>query len=388
MLMTSRSSLLWHLGQTTSSIFSKVLLLHIAVFFIILMGLSCTDSGNEQISLPIDTLFITDSIGTAEGDSNYTFGSVYDIELGPAGNIFVLDVSKSHVSVFSPDGEFIQSVGRQGSGPGELNIPGFFTVTGDGSIYIIDSTYFVKYSNDGNLLVQKELGMNERPLWVEPIGSCNILGILSEYDIRDEEHFIVNRLALWSDTTPETPSVYFFEQEHDLNHGDFATNITRIDYFPMLFTGNTEKIYLAPNPVTDSFIYSFDLTGTACDTINLDYEQVERTAQELLDEKVFIEQSVLINSFGQLSIEWEPCLHRPMIKAMGIDANGNLWIQRGNELTPVFDILDSSGNVIAVASLPDKEDAIYWKFEISPQGLIAVPQDPEEYQVIYQFATK
>ncbi|NOQ22074.1 MAG: hypothetical protein GQ565_05415 [Candidatus Aegiribacteria sp.] len=151
----------------------------------------------------------------------------------------------------------------------------------------------------------------------------------------------------------------------------------------MLFAGNSKTVYLAPDPQTEPFIYAFDLNGSPCDTIYLPYEQVKRTPDELNDEKVFIEQSVRINSFGQLSIDWDPFPYRPLIKALGTDADGNLWVQRGDELTPVFDILDSSGSVLFTAVLPSRDDAIYWKFRMTPQGIVAFPQDPEEYQVVY-----
>ncbi len=370
------------------------IIIRIMVLIIVILsgifGASCADCGPdpETETSVIKTLFITDSIGLAEGDSNYVFGAVYDIAIGPTGNIFVLDVGKCHVSVFSPEGEFIQHIARSGPGPGELNIPGFFTVLGDGSVYIVDANFVVKYSPEGELLAQKQTDMIDKPLWIQPIGSNDLLGVLSEYDIRDEGHFIVNRLSLWRDTTPEMPLVCFYEQEHNLSYGDFATNITRIDYFPMLFTGNNETVFLAPKPQTDPVIYSFDLSGTPCDTIFLSYEQVERTPDELSDEKVFIEQSVRINSFGQMLIDWEPDLYRPMIKAIGIGPDGNLWVQRGNQLTPVFDILDCHGTVLFTAVLPSRQDAIYWKFRITPQGIVAFSQDPEEYQVIYQFQLK
>ncbi|NOQ21890.1 MAG: hypothetical protein GQ565_04460 [Candidatus Aegiribacteria sp.] len=77
-----------------------------------------------------------------------------------------------------------------------------------------------------------------------------------------------------------------------------------------------------------------------------------------------------------------------MIKSLGIGCNGNLWVQRGNELTPTFDLISRDGEIIGTAVLPGRQDALYWHFEIDPSGIIAFDKNPEDYQRIFILQTE
>lgn len=59
-------------------------------------------------------------IGTAAGEPEYQFGQIAGIAAGSGGRIFVLDQQGRHIKVFSPDGRYERTLGRPGSGPGEL----------------------------------------------------------------------------------------------------------------------------------------------------------------------------------------------------------------------------------------------------------------------------
>ncbi len=359
-----------------------------AVLFIV----ACTSAPEEvQAVALLDTftLSVVDSIGVSAGDSNYVFGAVYAIENGPDASVFMLDACDNTIAQYDSSGVFVRLFGGAGSGPGELNMPGYFTVNDRGTPYVIDANCFVMYNSDGSLLLQKNLSQIEHPQSVEAMPNGQILGVLSEYDIRDEdEHFIVNRIALWQDSTPESPIVYFHAEEYDLSHGDFMTNITKIDYFPMLFTGYGDYVYIASDPVHNPVIYKYDLAGVCVDTLTLPYVVVPKTEQELLDEKLFIEHAVYTNSFGNVSLEWEPEPNKPMIKSLGIDSTGCLWVQRGNEPTPTFDIISLDGEIVGIASLPSRDDTSYWHFEIDSYGIIAYDKDPEDYQRIFIIEAK
>lgn len=60
-------------------------------------------------------------IGTAEGEPEYQFGQINGIDVGADGRIYVYDQQAREVRVFGPGGEFIASMGKAGSGPGELS---------------------------------------------------------------------------------------------------------------------------------------------------------------------------------------------------------------------------------------------------------------------------
>lgn len=49
---------------------------------------------------------------------------------GPDGNYYLLDWNGSQVTVFSPDGKYLRSIGQPGDGPGELRIPIYLSFNG------------------------------------------------------------------------------------------------------------------------------------------------------------------------------------------------------------------------------------------------------------------
>jgi hypothetical protein len=55
-----------------------------------------------------------------EDDDEVLLGIVTSVMSGPDGNIYVLDAQLMEVKVFSPDGELVGTLGRQGQGPGEF----------------------------------------------------------------------------------------------------------------------------------------------------------------------------------------------------------------------------------------------------------------------------
>lgn len=63
------------------------------------------------------------SIGAAEGDPEYEFGTIHDLEIDEQGDIYVLDWQARRVSVYDPTGVFLTSFGRRGGGPGEFEDP-------------------------------------------------------------------------------------------------------------------------------------------------------------------------------------------------------------------------------------------------------------------------
>jgi hypothetical protein len=55
-----------------------------------------------------------------EDDDDVLFGRLSQIVQDAEGNIYVLDSQLTEIQVFSPSGEFLRTVGRQGEGPGEF----------------------------------------------------------------------------------------------------------------------------------------------------------------------------------------------------------------------------------------------------------------------------
>jgi hypothetical protein len=91
------------------------------------------------------------SIGT-EDDENYRFYRVRDIEVDIQGSIYVVDMSNYRIQKFNRNGNYIQTIGRQGQGPGEFELPTKIRINETtGNIYVKDQAFGIEiFDKHGN----------------------------------------------------------------------------------------------------------------------------------------------------------------------------------------------------------------------------------------------
>ena len=94
-------------------------------------------------------------IGTFGGDLNYQFGQVGAIALNSGGEILVSDNQAHEVRVFSPAGTYLRTVGRPGSGPGELGLGQLNVLVAPGDTLLVPdqrNRRINRYAPDGTSL--------------------------------------------------------------------------------------------------------------------------------------------------------------------------------------------------------------------------------------------
>lgn len=77
-------------------------------------------------------------IGAVEGGDPYVFGRVTAVVTGADGRIYVADAQAAEIRVFSPAGEFLSRLGRDGEGPGEFRDVSGLGIAPDGGIAALD----------------------------------------------------------------------------------------------------------------------------------------------------------------------------------------------------------------------------------------------------------
>jgi len=78
------------------------------------------------------------TIGVKEGDENYMFGNQVFVNVGDEGNFYVTDQDKKIVRKYDSSGNFLQSIGRPGQGPGEFQEMSELRFNSEGNIYLND----------------------------------------------------------------------------------------------------------------------------------------------------------------------------------------------------------------------------------------------------------
>jgi len=95
-------------------------------------------------SVPMDKPATVDmeelwELGGETDDEDEFFGIIADIEIDEAGNVYLLDSQLSEVKIYTADGEYLRSIGREGEGPGEFRRPSAIFFTKDGNIGVMQT---------------------------------------------------------------------------------------------------------------------------------------------------------------------------------------------------------------------------------------------------------
>ena len=365
------------------------------------LGVSCQGEGIHPESnssefnadnADLCTLTVVDSIGVELGDSNYVFGALGEVDIGPNGDIFMVDWMKCTVFRYSSDGEFVQRIGRRGSGPGEMLQPFFMTVMDDGSICVDDSELgWMRFNSAGQIVSTSLLpGQVPRPWFFKAMDSLNVIGMLSELSREDNFLLTDKRICTWNADDPDSVITEYYSRQYSIEIGDdyllSMNDMVEIDYFPMVFTAGDSFVCIAPEPRAEPVLLLFHEDGSAMDTLNLPYPEVVRTEEEILERKQYVEELFYARSRHTHQVDWEPFPNKPMISDLGVDSLNRIWVQRGFEQDPTFDLYDVSGELLMTAVLPGRDDTDHWKFNISRRGILAVPEDPESYYSVYMIS--
>ena len=78
------------------------------------------------------------SIGNEENE-NYVFHRVTGISVDSEGNILILDSGNFRLQKYNKNGKYLQTIGRQGQGPGEFESPTSLYIDAKDNLYIEDS---------------------------------------------------------------------------------------------------------------------------------------------------------------------------------------------------------------------------------------------------------
>lgn len=88
-------------------------------------------------TLDRESLTLTQDLLVSETE-NFFFGSIRGVDVAPDGRMIVGDSDANHLKVLRPNGTLIDSVGREGQGPGEFQFLGRTEVSAADSVYVHD----------------------------------------------------------------------------------------------------------------------------------------------------------------------------------------------------------------------------------------------------------
>jgi len=195
------------------------------------IGVSSNDPSVEYPEVDV-WLTIVDSIGVENGDSNMVLGRPVVSTWMPGDRIAVLDLQKCNVSIFSSNGEYLTSVGRQGSGPSEFLIPSWLSITPSGGMAISDAMGGSISFFDSTLVYTGKLNgfFPSPPTNTVFLNDTIFAGIMPDYEMKDDNIIAGFSVALWS-TGSVDPEMFYYRDLVAFNPEEIFSHETNMPVF-------------------------------------------------------------------------------------------------------------------------------------------------------------
>lgn len=157
------------------------------------------------------------AVGGFDAPDWATFGQISNVAFDARGHLFVLDGQTNLVTEIDAAGEFAQTIGREGQGPGELSSPFAFTLTSEGGVAIFDLGHrgWVVYDADGEFVGNVAVDMGEVGLPGSDVVPHPLGGAVGSVGGRIRMNGPGSSPAEEEEAAPSRPVTYFALSEDD-----------------------------------------------------------------------------------------------------------------------------------------------------------------------------
>jgi hypothetical protein len=264
-------------------------------------------------------------VGT-DADSEVIFGVISGLDVDASGNVYVVDRQLTIVSKFSPEGEYLGPLGREGDGPGEYRRIGYIFAIGPEEMAVMQRMpgKIVTLTTTGlpGRTIELPAGLTETPAYFfSGQASGDDVFILSNQMQREGDEFtLIRSLVRISSAGEEIARMSEVHQETNLS--DFK--VEEKSQSPVIWA-------VAPNGhvyLSDEFdayrIREYDSTGQLVNTIERQYEHRRRNSKEM-DENT-PRMAVQSQQGDRVDAEGTPSTTDRDLQALFVRPDGALWV--------------------------------------------------------------
>lgn len=357
----------------------------LSTIFMILIGCGASESPPELPEIEYK-LVITDSIGVESGDAEYILGWPVSPTYTPHGNIAILDRMKHAAFIYTPEGEFIRTIGQEGSGPGEFHLPSSLAFYSDGRLLIGDQ--------DGIALFDSSYELMETMTWplltpsiVSALDSGGFIGTESSPRMEEDGLFVVSTLVRWDGE--QEPSVEYFTVEFEWDVDDNVIDFTKSRGRSYLScAARSGRVFYSQSSIDKFVIHGCEPDGTHFLLIEDDnVHRIRKTEDELqaeLEALYSLVNSMTGGSPRPFEVKLDP--YKSIIRDMFIIDEEMLWVRLGCYPGIIFSVYDFSGEILFHAKVEytgNPVDLNSWVITGDEHGFLRYNQSHDQYQRVY-----
>jgi len=337
-------------------------------------------------------LVVVDSIGVEFGEDEYMLALPTDPTYSPDGRIFVVDRLKHNVMVYSPEGEFLHSIGREGEGPGEFNMPSTVELLPDRSVLITSSGGYAVFDSTFSFIEQYLATGYSMMSIREILDDRSFIGTKMSLHVVETGPVSTTTLGRW-ELFEEEPKTIFYSYDNvwDLSSPGII-DFTESREDNLLYCASPDgHVFYARSSIDELSIHCCNPSGSEYLIIEDENIHQVRKTQDEMDAEIHNFRS-LINAMGARSgrsaddveIILDP--YKQIIDEMFVDGQDRLWVRIGIYPGTVYRVYDFDGNVLFYAEVDyagNQLDLNNWAINGDENGILAVNESLEDYQRVY-----
>lgn len=310
----------------------------------------------KPLTLSLQELWRIGGDSEAEGEF---FGLITDIAVHPSGEVYLVDTQLSEVKVFSPQGEYRRTIGREGEGPGEFRRPStlFFDAAGNLGVVQTQPSRVVMFEPGGTPAAPFPLQSPEdggfRMLQAAKYRGGSL--VVQGGSFRHQEGTVerTNAIVRLGETGQELARFHTITSTSNM-----ARMVIKEDEFGVPWTvGPQGDVYAALDRTWKISVW--DPAGKLRRVISLDYQPLMRTAAEIDKRKKELGSRIQIRSnAGRIEPEFEVSDRERDVRWFAVTDDGFLWTlsSRGGRELPSgalgrFDVFDAQGRYVQQVTL-------------------------------------
>lgn len=338
------------------------------------------DSTGESVILSV-----VDTIGVLAGDGNYVFGDIGDVSFSVSGDVIILDRMNCLVSIFTPSGEFVTSVGGSGDAPWEFNWATSFAPMYDGRLIVSD------YAGSKFVVFNDTLGYSSfvtgfdrtAPAMLKPLPDGTFIGRHTQL-LQDDDGSLSgeNSIRRWCADSSGSIVSYF----------DSPMIITQlddgIDVKPAAIRSTASpdgSVYCTVSSDSLYQVFGYNTEGDLRLEIEEPWDRVARTAEEMEAEGTVTAMQTDENGDRRairIQVDVDPFYNA--ITDLSTDSEGRLWVRLGSERIPAFRVYSHEGEYLFTVTCPElQEFGRQIRFQTRHGGVVAWDTSPEDYPKVY-----
>ena len=339
---------------------------------------------NKDVTAEMDiTVSLERTIGKEMGDENYMFSTIGGVTIDDEGRLYVLDSLNHRIMVYSREGEYLRTIGRKGSGPGEFSMPGSVLITGKGELAVSDviARKMIFFDSQGKHL--RDLA----PRSFFPTPPINgfwttdsmIVGFLTQFE-QDENGMRMGYALQKVDPDSGGIRTTYYKQLSRFDPQDFDP-MKNLFFFTV---DGSNSVYISIFTTEKYEISRYTPDGEIDLVIEREFVPVPKTGAEIEEEKEIVTQRMEMGGAPKDFLKWEPKPNRFAMGSMNTDDSERLWVRVGTEpqdAPPKFDVFSPEGELLGKVVLEGIPDDV--TFRICGNTMLGFDSNPDDFPKVY-----